>query len=383
MTLTGTRIAIVGSGIAGLSHAIALSRLGATVDVFEQASALREVGAALQISENGAKALDHLGVYQAIASYITPSPLLQIYDYRAARPMLELPFGTLRPQYRQGRILRWDLISVLYRAACEGGCTFHFDAAIRSADPSGALICADGRTAHYDWIIGADGVNSALRPVVNPSATPHFTGQVAWRALTPTQSTRPEICVVMAPRRHLVIYDIAGYRNIVAVEECNDWTGHSWRQEGRTVVLQQLFADVHPRWQADLASITSTHKWGLHSYRHADRVRRGRILLVGDAAHPTLPFMAQGACLAVEGAAVLSTAIAASDMDGAVQTYAARHMPRARKVVAQAARNGTSFHLPHGPKRMLAHGALRAAHLTGGRAMIGRWDWIYGYDPTL
>lgn len=382
MTLSGTRIAIIGAGIAGLSHAIALLRCGAEVTIFEQAGALTEVGAALQISENGAKALEALGVYDALAPSITRSPNLEIYDHTSTRPLLRLPFARLRPQYRQGRVLRWDLISALYEAACRLGAQVHFNTRVETADPAGQLIFSAGVAGQFDLILGADGVNSALRTVVNPEATPKFTGQIAWRALVPIQKAHPDLRVVLAPRRHLVIYDVAQYRNIVAVEESDTWAGHSWRQAGVPSDLRDVFSDLHAQWRGELTGVTTVHKWGLHTYENTPHIRNGRIVLVGDAAHPTLPFMAQGACLALEGAVILANALSLAGLERGAALFDAHHMPRARKIVAQAAKNGTSFHLPHGPKRMAAHAALRMADFTGGRAMIGRWDWIYGYDPT-
>lgn len=379
--ISGQRVAIIGAGIAGLSHAIALLRLGAKVTVFEQAPALGEVGAALQISENGAKALDYLGVYEAVAAKAQRSDVVEMFDYRADRPLLRIPFEQLRPNYRQARIMRWDLIEVLYDAAMAAGADVQFNCPLRGATMEGEVALHGRDPQQFDLIIGADGVNSVLRPVLNPHARPKFTQQIAWRTMVPHEAGDAHVRVVLAPHRHLVLYSLPqGDLNVVAVQESATWAQSSWRATGQADEFKTLFADFHPTWTGLLGRASYLYKWGLHLYEEAEVTHKGKIILVGDAAHPTLPFMAQGACLALEGAVILARALTAAPWQEGFAIYESLHMPRARLIVREAEKNGESFHLPEGIKRSAMQMALSLAQLTGGRAVIGRWDWIYGYD---
>ena len=233
---------IVGAGVAGLSVALALRQRGMPVRVLEQAPAITEVGAGLQISPNGTRVLRALGLDHA--SIGDPARDVVLHDARG-RALLAMPLpppSSTAPGFYLAH--RADLITVLERAARAAGAEIRLLQQLetaRSAADCVDLSFANGARSGAGLVIGADGLHSALRPVLNGAATPFFTGQVAWRALIPGDGhSTGRVQVFMGPGRHLVSYPLRGgaLRNIVAVEERSDWAAESWSQSDDPAALR-------------------------------------------------------------------------------------------------------------------------------------------------
>lgn len=366
-------IAVIGAGIGGLAVATAFALRGARVTVYEQAAEITEVGAGLQISPNGFAVLRGLGLAGAIEAAGDRAGMVSLHDYRRG-PVLRLDLKRLDSR-DYWFLHRADLIDLLHVGAINAGVTIHLSAKV--SDP-GALDA--------DLVIGADGLHSVLRPRLNGTLAPFFTRQVAWRAVVPHDGSRKdEARVHMAPHRHLVSYPVRGgdWLNIVAVEERSAWTEESWSATGDPDNLRARFSDFGASAQEMLKRVTAVGKWGLFRHPVAPVWTEGRYALLGDAAHPTLPFMAQGASLALEDAWVLAAAFAqAPDMTTALDAYQARRFERATRVVAAASGNAWKYHISSKPLRFAAHAALRLGGAVAPGRMMRQFDWIYGHDVT-
>ena len=386
MQLRGLDVLVVGGGVAGLASAAALSQRGASVRLLEQADAFREVGAGLQISPNGARVLDALGQGAALAQAAQRSRAVVLRAGGSGAQVLRMA----QPQDGAGfhLIHRADLIGVLQGAL--GDVDIRFGAAVASVDvtgarPSVALGC--GEVLCADLVVGADGVHSVLRPAVQgtPPKAPFFTGQVAWRALiSGTPDDAAEAQVFMGPGRHLVSYPLRGgaLRNIVAVEERSDWAAEGWHHPDLPEHLAHAFAGFGgpvPGW---LAQVDQVFLWGLFRHPVAARWHRGGAAILGDAAHPTLPFMAQGANLALEDAFALVRALdGATGLAAGLDAWQAARSARAARVIAAANRNARNFHL-RPPLAALAHLGLRLSGQVMPGAALRRFGWIYDHDVT-
>ncbi|MDY6860325.1 MAG: FAD-dependent monooxygenase, partial [Pseudomonadota bacterium] len=237
-----------------------------------------------------------------------------------------------------------------------------------------------------DVVIGADGLHSVLRGVLNPPAPPAFTGQVAWRATVPAEgAAAPRVTVYMGPGRHLVCYPLRGGTmiNIVAVEERRAWADEGWSHTDDPAHLRAAFAGFAPEVRTLLARVDEVHLWGLFRHPVARHWHRGQAALLGDAAHPTLPFLAQGANMALEDAWVLAAALGGHDsIEAGLAAYQTARRDRCVRIVDAASRNARNYHLRFAPLRLAAHGALRLGGALAPAAMLGRFDWLYRHDVT-
>ena len=388
MSLIGQSVTVLGGGSGGLAAARALALRGAQVRVLEQAPQITEVGAGLQISPNGVAVLRALGLEQAVIASAPRGQAVQLRDYRGASVLrMALPTGAARGYYLMHRA---DLIDILADSAREAGVELVLGAKVSeiSCDKAGPahLRFADGRAETPDLLIGADGINSVLRHALNGAAKPFFTGQVAWRAIVPTQTERdPVPTVYMGPGCHLVSYPLRDRRlmNIVAVQERDEWAAEGWTNADDPANLRAAFSEFAPEVQTLLARVDSVKIWGLFRHSVASRWHNDHAALLGDAAHPTLPFMAQGANMALEDAWVLADALAnGADIPTGLTAYQARRHLRAAKVIAAANANARNYHLSFPPLRAVAHTLLRASNRFAPQAALKLFDWIYQEDVT-
>ncbi len=382
MNINGLKFCVIGGGIGGLAAALALRQRGAQVTVLEQASALTEVGAGLQISANGMVVLRALGVVGETAETGLRSAGTVLRDYRKGRVISRIAEPAAGPTYYYHRA---DLLDLLHKAAERAGVEIRLGARVDEVlkHPEAAeVVLSSGERLRAECAIAADGGRSTIRPTLNGTEAPEFTHQVAWRATIPWsgQSETPRASLTMGPGRHVVSYPLRdqSLMNIVAVEERSDWREEGWRHRGDPNDLRARFEEFGGPAGEILAKVEEVHLWALFLRPVAQNWQNGRLALLGDAAHPTLPFMAQGACLALEDAWVLIRAM--DDQPGVTQAlaaYEAKRRPRARQVVAAANANARNFHLG-GPMRLAAQAALSVIGPRLGR----RYDWIYGYDAT-
>ena len=369
------KVTVAGAGIGGLAVATALAQNGHQVRVAERAAQITEVGAGIQISPNGFRVLEALGLGDSVAATAPRAQKVRLRDGPTGREVVVLELA-LRPQLSWHFVHRAELIDQLLKAAQDAGVTVETDREI-SPPPEGRALEGD------DLLIGADGLKSALRARVDDARKPKFTGQVAWRAIVPDADETPVVEVHMGPGRHLVTYPLGqGRRNIVAVEEREAWADEGWSIEDHPANLRAAFSGFSSNNQRWLDQIDTVYLWGLFRHSVAHRWFKGAQVLLGDAAHPTLPFLGQGANLALEDAWTLAAAVTQRGIKAGLPAYQVARVSRTIQTVNAATQNARNYHLKSPPVRFIGHSIMRLAGATMPEKTLARFDWLYAYDVT-
>ena len=383
-----TRILTSGGGIGGLSAALSLARSGFEVEVFEQAPEFGEVGAGIQLSPNATRVLHHLGLADALEACAFLPERTEFRSWKTGRLISANPLGDgIRATYGfpYYHIHRGDLLAVLVGAAERAdGITLHTDGRVEGfrQDASGVHVTAAGAGHSGDALVGADGIHSAVRAGLFGPEAATFTGNVAWRALVPADRLPdglipPVTTVWWGPGSHFVCYYVRRGElvNCVCVVEKAGWEVESWTERGDYAELKQDFAGWNDSVQAllDNADPDALYKWALHDRPPMPQWGRGAVTLLGDACHPTLPFMAQGAAMAIEDGAVLAACMRASaDILAAFRRYEDLRRDRTAGVQNGSRRNARVFHM-RGISAWLRNRAAR-------RAGAGAMARLYEYD---
>lgn len=392
MGLTDQPVTVLGAGVAGLALARALALRGAKVTVLDQTDAIREVGAGLQISPNGAAVLRALGLGPALEAASIRAEAVELRDGLDGRLVTRLDLARLRPGQGYHFLHRADLIQLLLEGARAAGVELRLlqkAAKVDLSGPRARIVLATGAEHEAALLIGADGLHSPTREALNGRVAPFFTHQVAWRALVPCEPGSPPVAEVhMGPGKHLVSYPLRGgsLRNIVAVEERRRWVEEGWSLRDDPIELRLAFEGFGPRVRGWLEQVQDVWLWGLFRHPVAQHWHRilpgGAVAILGDAAHPTLPFLAQGANMALEDGWTLAQALAGGgDRAAALAQWQALRAPRTARIVEAANRNARAYHL-RGPLRGLAHLGLRIGGQIAPGLALSRFDWIYGHDVT-
>lgn len=382
------QITVLGGGIGGFAAALALAQRGAKVTVLEQAPEITEVGAGLQISPNGVRVLDALGLGDEARARAMRSTGVWLRDGLSGVEVIDLDFDVVAPDDTFLLFHRADLLDMLMKAALEAGATLRCGAEVEEVEvgDSTPLITVKGEEPEdMGFVVGADGLNSVLRPALNGERKPFFTGQAAWRALVPaTGREKSEATVFMGPGRHMVTYPIRDGKliNIVAVEELSGWVGQNWSQTDYPENLRNAFEGFCDDATALLERVEKVNLWGLHRHPVALEWHRGACVLLGDAAHPTLPFMAQGAVMALEDAWVLAHCLDTNGLERGPAIYQAMRRPRVEKIVNAANKNARNYHYANPMSRFAGHGAMRLLGKFMPQKVYDRFRWIYDADVT-
>ena len=368
-------IAIVGAGIGGLTAALCFRHLGYRVDVFEQSPELKEVGAGIQISPNALRVFEKLGLDDALKERGLQAQAIQLMNHAPSRAVARLNLAKSRAQGGYYLFHRADLLRVLVDACSDARVPIHLGHTI------------DGPTSlqqhNFDLIVGADGLHSNFRKLLNPHSRAFFTGQIAWRSVVENVIAQPaEARVHMGPHRHIVTYPIRGGRdlNVVCIKEQADWSDEGWNHPDDPSVLKREFGDFIGLLPV-FDQVHTLHKWGLFRHPVADTWAEGNVAIMGDAAHPTLPFLAQGAVMAIEDAWVLAACFHRDGLNG-LQAYQSIRMPRVTRVLAAANSNAWKYHLANPIVRNLAHTVLGAGSRIAPARLVRQFDWIYAHDVT-
>ncbi|WP_439524381.1 FAD-dependent oxidoreductase [Marivita sp.] len=388
MDLKSLDITVIGGGIGGLTSALALRQRGASVTVLEQAEAITEVGAGIQVSPNGLRVIEALGLANDLFARSVQGRAVSLRNGSTGAEVARLDLKRLPDDQRYLFVHRADLVDLLSAAARAQGVSVRLLQRVDTvtSGPRPKVVLATGDQRETDLAIGADGIHSAVRPGLNSAQKPFFTGQVAWRCIVPNTTGHPAHARVhMGPGRHMVTYPLRDgtLLNVVAVEERAQWAAESWSQRDDADNMRKAFAGFDAEVHQILSQAENPGVWGLFRHPVAARWYGQGTALLGDAAHPTLPFLAQGANMAMEDAWVLADALTqAQDLGAGLAEYQQRRKARVTRVIDAASRNARNYHLSPGPFRFAAHTALGLLSRVSPGQMLGRFDWLYGHDVT-
>lgn len=388
-------ILIAGGGIAGLATAVAARRAGWEARLFEQAGRFEEFGAGLQLGPNATRILDEWGLLQgALREQAVAPPRLRVRDGADGAALGVLELGPRFAQRYGAPYLtahRADLQGALLAAARESGTRLHTECRVQGAqERPDAIILRTGRGKEVegDALAAADGVWSVLRGTVASDGPPQPTGHLAYRGLAcqrdlPTAQRSDEVTVWLAPRMHLVTYPVRGgewLNAVCVVQGTQPGDPRSWDHAASRAQLDAALGPVCPAVRERVAAIADWRLWVLHArppVASPDQLARGRIALLGDAAHPMRPYLAQGAGMAIEDARELQRVLSVADdvvidVPTALRRYALNRCERVARVQQRSERNGTIFHAT-GALRLARNAALR----TLGARLLDQ-PWLYG-----
>jgi salicylate hydroxylase len=381
---------IVGGGLSGLAMAVALRRRGAGVIVLERRAAPPVEGAGIQIGPNGSHMLRRLGVFDAVAATAVEQQAISVRRAGRPTPLASLPLGLwLRNRHGAPYLtaLRAQVQQVLLDAARSAGADIRFGidvARVTQRADAAAVMTSTGVAIEAAGIIGADGVWSRVRTLVFDGAVPKATGRIAIRGLVARPVEEPgagTVSVTLAPQAHLVRYPVTAQDlNIVIITKGTQASAR-WSEPVSPSDVARLLAAFDPQYAGYAHENASWRQWPLVEAPQLKTYAQGRVVLIGDAAHAMMPFLAQGAVMAFEDAVVLADAIGqwSDDPATAFQAYSAARLVRTQRVVMAAQRNGRIYHLGGAAGR--ARDVTLAA-LPGSLIMRG-YDWLYGGASDL
>lgn len=387
------KIVIAGGGIGGMAAGLSLLRRGYDVKIYEQAPELGEVGAGVQISPNGARALDALGVFDQLknASCAPARKEFRLWNTGRSWPMFDLgEIAITKYGYPYLTVYRPDLLATLVDAVR----AIAPDAIELSSTVEDVTLAEDGVTLHFrggrsasgDILVGADGVKSTVRKSLFGDDEANFTGMIAWRAVIPMEKLPEHMRKMVGwtwigPGGHMVNYPLRGGKlmNMIGTIERDDWKVESWYTQGSVEECARDFAGWHEDVQSLIRAAPTVMKWAFMERPPRQKWTKGRATLLGDACHATLPFLAQGAVMSIEDGVVLGRCLDKyDDPQEALLRYEAARVERTSKMVRGAKENTARFH-----EAALAteEGAVKYMESEWSRDPIhDRYDWLYRYD---
>jgi salicylate hydroxylase len=377
----------VGGGLAGLAAANGLKSFGIKAEVFEQAPALGEIGAAVNTSPQAVKALRAIGVGDKIAAVGHLSPGIYTRNMQTGefleftdRKKIAERFGA--PYYSFHRA---DLLDALASGVDQSAIHLgHRLTGIEEQNDRTILSFANGTRVDTEFLIAADGVRSVVRQALYGADNPTYTGQMVWRSLLNANDVPPEVLEPyghtqwVGPGCHFIAYHIRQGKlvNIVTQQDTDQWVEEGWSTRGDPEEMRRSFPNPEPRLAKLLTIVTECSKWGLFTRPLTQNWGRGRIQLIGDAAHAMLPSVGQGACQAFEDSYILSRWLeACRDPVEAFANFRRVRIPRVHGVQRLSFENKDFKHMRDSAKQ-------KEAITSGKRGVHGNIDWVWGYDAV-
>ena len=382
-------ILIAGGGIGGLTLALALAKTGRASIVLEQRDSFGAAGAGIQLGPNGVRVLQSLGLADALRPAVGVPDALTVHDGRSGRALAVLPLGrwiAARHGAPYWVVHRGDLHALLAKAAsAEPRITLRTGFALASVALKGSDLQARSATGDVSTgaaLVGADGLWSSVRRAVAPEQVPEFVGSTAARTVIPVAEAGrlalPAVGLWLSPGANIVHYPVRGGAEIAAVMiAAETWHGKEWEAKADRAALLAQLDGFHASLAEPLSMAPEWRKWALHRLPPLPRWSAGRVTLIGDAAHPMLPHLAQGGVLALEDAVVLANCIATHPGNEAEAfiAFETKRRRRAARVQAMSRLNGRIYHA-RPPLSWARDAVLR---ITPGTWLMAGYDWLYGW----
>jgi salicylate hydroxylase len=379
----------------GLTTAAALTARGIEVEVYEQADRLLQVGAGIQMTPNAVKVIRGLGLESQLSDCGFLPRAIVGRDWQSGKTVFRTPLqGTCETIYGAPyvQIHRGDLQQLLLQRVPER--SIHLGAScigVRNHGTGAVVQFAGGREIEADLVIGADGVRSIVRRDLFGDGAPRFTGNICWRSVVQFDEpdfdlVTPDTSIWFGPNGHIVTYYVKGGKavNIVACLETEVWHEESWNLRS----TKEELAAAYPGWNENLQrlfqSADDVFKWGLFDRDPMANWTIGRVTLLGDAAHPMLPYLSQGAAMAMEDGFVLAQVLCKdTDIDVALRHYQALRIPRTSRVQLASREQGKKNHLVSPWARLCRDVSYRIRELINPQATGLKAGWVYEYDAVL
>jgi salicylate hydroxylase len=386
------RIVIIGGGIGGLAAALALEQRGAEVIVTEQSSQLSEIGAGLNLTPNAIKAFRALGLEDRINAIGAGSEFLVIRSWKNGRYISRVRRGDLREKFGAPNLTvhRADLLSVLANALKATDIRLGKRCvAVEARKDSAVARFADDSEIEADIIVGADGIHSAVRRSLFGADVPRFTGCICWRGMAPAEAVPHDINTTdgtmwMGPHGHVVHYPVRRGEliNIVAHFDSDAWTEESWTRECDVAEPAAAYAGWHSALTRLFPCSTRWYKWALYDRDPLEKWSKGRVTLLGDSAHAMLPYLGQGAAMAIEDGCVLAATIVrqAGDLDAALLTYEQLRAPRTKAAVLGSRARARENHLTSRFAQFKRNVVFALRERFGSDSTAFQAAWLYEYD---
>ena len=353
------KIVVAGAGIGGLCAALALAKRGFNVAVYEQSSQLCEVGAGLQLSPNAMHVLQALGIADQVKAKAFRPQSAVMRHYQTGKTYFTVHLGDAATQKYAADYLhihRADLHSILLRACEEMKVSIYLGQAIQGYQQTLqnlTIQLESGESLAADLLIGADGIRSKVQACMLGQRPAQFTGQVAWRGVVeanklPKGLIKANANLWVGPGKHFVNYYLRGGElvNFVAVQERSDWQKESWNEPGDIKELRATFSGWHPEVTELLATSEQCFLWALFDRQPLNQWTDQNVALLGDACHPMLPFLAQGAAMAIEDSYALAHCLAnQNDTQTALKKYQDNRLTRTRDIQLGARKNASLYHM--------------------------------------
>lgn len=389
------RVGIIGGGIGGVALAAALRKFGIESHVFERAPAFGEIGAGIQMTPNGVKVLRALGLDGALRSVSFLPESIVGRDWKTAHVNFRTPLKDECPRLYGAEFFhvhRADLHRILTTLVVPESASLGKScvSVTQTADAAVATF-ADGSTFEADVIVGADGLHSAVRRALFGDESPRFTGMMCWRTVVPVPGDKlldfvsPDSSFWLGPHGHVVTYYVSSGRavNVVAIRETRAWVEESWNAPSTKEEMMNGFVGWHANLQQLFSQAGQVVKWGLFDRDPMPVWTVGRVTLLGDAAHPMLPFLSQGAAMAIEDAYVLARVLAeASDPVAGLKQYERLRMPRTSRVQLESRKRGQTYH-QHSPiVKLYRNFRYKVRQMIDPHKGGIQANWVYEYDAT-